>query len=274
MRGMSYARSYVFRALTRSSPRTRARLQPLVGPGPVMVTGPPPASGLLLRDLDLGHAQGWGLVRGAVEPSVQEALRRHLGRGRVLWDVGANIGFFSLLGARLGAEVVAFEPVPENVARLRGNIASNGFDEVITVRDVAVAAATTVASLLVVEDASWSHLADRGWHPRTAGEIDVRVVALDDLALPAPDVIKIDVEGSEVAVLQGARRLLTERRPAVIIELHATNREVCELLDAAAYNVENLDGIESPVDAGPVHVLATPRQDRRPGGLAVVAARS
>jgi FkbM family methyltransferase len=259
VRGVAYGRSYLLRMLTRLPPQRRARLQRLAGGGDVMITGTPPTSGLLLRDVRLDHVQAWDLVRGVLEQPVAEAFRRHVGPGSVVWDVGANVGYFSLLAARLGATVHAYEPVPENVRAIRGNVAANGFDERVEVHPVAVAASAGRAGLLVVEDPSWSHLADRGRHPRTRHELEVDVVTLDGLGLPAPDLVKIDVEGSEVAVLQGARELLARARPVLIVELHETNAEVCDLLEGAGYAVENLDGPEPPRAAGPVHILARPR---------------
>lgn len=93
------------------------------------------------------------------------------------------------------------------------------------------------------------------------------MVSVDSLrereAVPAPDVVKPDVEGSEVDVLRGMRRTLERDRPAVICELHETNRELVELLTGCGYEVSNLDGPEPVVQAGPVHALALPAG--RPG---------
>ena len=254
-----YARSLLARGLTRLPVERRRRLQPLLGDRDLLVTGFPPASGLALRGLPIDHVQAWGLVRGVVEPGVQEALRRHVGPGTTVWDVGANVGFFTLLAARLGGDVQAFEPVPATARRLRANVAANGFGERVRVHEQAVAARSGRAAFLLVEDASWSHLADRGRHPRTRARLEVPVVALDDLDLPLPDVIKVDVEGSELAVLEGARRLLADHAPLLVVELHATNAEVCDLLEPLGYEIENLDGPEPPREAGPVHVLARRR---------------
>lgn len=252
---MAYARSYLFRGLTRLPPHRRARLRRIAGGGDVMITGQPPTSGLLLRAVPLEHVQAWDLVRGVMELPVQEAFRRHVGPGSVVWDVGANVGYFSILAARLGAQVHAFEPVPENVGMIRGNVAANGMEQSVQVHPVAAGASDGPAEFLVVEDPSWSHLADRGRHPRTRESLQVEVVRLDGLGLPAPDLVKIDVEGSEVAVLEGALRTLQEDRPVVVIELHETNDEVCELLEPLGYVLENLDGPQPVRTAGPVHVL-------------------
>jgi len=88
------------------------------------------------------------------------------------------------------------------------------------------------------------------------------VVSIDGLVadgLPAPDVVKIDVEGAELEVLDGMERTLRELRPALVIELHETNVPVADRLESAGYRVENLDGPEPVRDApGDVHVLARP----------------
>jgi FkbM family methyltransferase len=223
------------------------------------------ASGIRLAPgtppLDHVHAQR--ILRGNLEIPVQEALRRTLTPGATFYDIGANIGFFALLAARLvgpHGHVVAFEPVTESAASLRGSAASNGFTW-LAVRDEAVGAAAGYASLCVVDDPAWSHLSSRGRHARTQREDRVPVVALDDLVhmgrLPPPDVIKIDVEGAELEVLAGMSSLLAHHRPLLICELHATNAEFDAAMLSHGYTTENLDGPADVLSAGPnIHALA------------------
>lgn len=271
------ARSYVYRGFTRlpeqsvrqwqTRPPGRAvigMLQRIIGDGSVMVaTGH--GAGLLLEtgSLRLTNAQAYALVRGVLEPGVQEALRRHVGEGTVVYDIGANIGFFSLLAARLAGptgRVESFEPLPAAADGLRHNIALNDA-RTVHVHDVAVAANGGRAELLSVDEGGWSHLADRGWHPRTHEVLEVDVVEIDELVadgLRAPDVVKIDVEGSELAVLDGMRETIRAHAPAIICELHATNIELVERMDELGYSTQNLDGPERVSEAGAVHVLALP----------------
>jgi len=211
------------------------------------------------------HVQVGDLVRGELETPVQEAFRRRLTAGDVVFDVGANVGFLSLVaGAIVGpsGRVVSWEPVPASADAIRRNAAVNRMDWV-EVREAAVGAEPGTQTLLEVDEQSWSHLADRGRHPRTNVERAVRVEALDPLVasgeLPPPRLVKIDVEGSEVAVLPGMRRILEEHRPDLVVELHATNDEVADILEPLGYALENLDGPAPIREAGPVHVLATPR---------------
>jgi len=272
------ARSYVYRGFTRlPEPSVRrwqtlapgraiiGALQQIIGEGSVMVaTGH--GAGLLLEtgSLKLTNVQAYGLVRGVLEPGVQEALRRHVGEGTVVYDIGANIGFFSLLAARFAGaagRVESFEPLPGAAAGLRRNIALNDA-RTVHVHEVAVAASSGRAELLSVDEGGWSHLADRGWHPRTEEVLEVDVVTVDALVadgLAAPDVVKIDVEGSERAVLEGMRETIAHHAPVVICELHATNLELVALMDDLGYSTQNLDGPEPVSEAGPVHVLALPQ---------------
>jgi FkbM family methyltransferase len=246
------------------------RLLPLaqraVGRGAVAIKEGPAAGLLLSTDhLPLTHIQAYGLVRGVLEPAVQEALRRHVRAGATVFDVGANVGFFTLFAALLtgpAGRVESFEPSPVSAEAIRANARMNGYSHV-RVHEVAVGAAGGAGHLLHVDEHSWSHLEDRGWHSRTKEVLDVPVIALDEEIaagrLPRPDVVKIDVEGSEVAVLEGLRQTLRSARPVVICELHVTNREVDALLREAGYEVENLDGPTAVVDAEPwVHVLGRP----------------
>lgn len=77
----------------------------------------------------------------------------------------------------------------------------------------------------------------------------------------APDLVKLDIEGAEVAALRGASKLLTEHRPTLICELHGTSRAVTELLQSHDYDLRSIETPEIPSQQAEwyVHVLATPR---------------
>ena len=216
-------------------------------------------------DLPLDHAHAGLIVRGTLEPPVQEALRRLLAPGDVFYDVGANVGFFTLIGARLvgpAGRVVAFEPVPWCATAVAHNIALNGFAHA-EIRAEAVGGADGPSRLLVVGEASWSHLESTGRHADVRDEIDVDVVALDSLVaagtIPPPDVLKIDTEGAELQAIEGARATIARHRPAIVCELHDTNEAFVALMDELGYVTTNLDGPAAIAGAGPVHALAQPR---------------
>ncbi len=217
-------------------------------------------------DLPLDHAHAGLIVRGTLEPPVQEALRRLLAPGDVFYDVGANVGFFTILGARLvGPEgrVIAFEPVPACARAVANNIALNEFAHA-EIREEAVGAAGGRGKLLVVGEASWSHLASTGRHADVRDEIDVAVVSIDELvesgAILPPDVLKIDTEGAELQAIAGMRATIENHRPAIVCELHDTNSEFVALMEALDYTTSNLDGPMPVAAAGPIHALAQPRE--------------
>lgn len=220
---------------------------------------------LSLAHLPLGHAHLGALAFGDLETSVQEAMRRHLVTGGVFYDLGANIGFFSLLAARLvgeGGRVLAFEPSPDNAQAIRVNAALNGLEGRIEVIAKAVGASNKTARLQVVDDQSWSKLEDYGPHPTTERVLDIEVVSLDALVgdgLPPPTVVKLDVEEAEIAALEGMREVLRVHRPAVICELHDTHRDFAELMRSIGYRVVNLESAEPIEEAGSsAHALALP----------------
>jgi len=203
-----------------------------------------PAAGLRFTGGD--HV---GYLLGVSEPAVQNALVRHLKPGSVLFDVGANAGFLTLLGCRLvgsSGQVHAFEPVAANAEVLRANLTRNEFTNA-TIHQLALANTTGELRMTVQTRRGTSAI-------RAAGETMVNAARADDLVLPAPTLVKIDVEGAERSVLDGMRGIVAEHRPVLVIEVHGDQRRpVEEFLDQAGYeySVLNADGMP--------HLLATPR---------------
>jgi FkbM family methyltransferase len=219
-----------------------------------------------MRYLPIAHAHIGSIAGGNLESAVQEAMLRHLGRGGVFYDVGANLGFFSLLAAHLSGleegRVYAFEAAPDNAHAIRVNAALNAIDNV-EVLAVAVSDRAGRGRLQVVDDQSWSKLVEYGEHPFTERVIDVELVAIDDLLrdgrLPPPDVVKIDVEGAELAVLHGMADTIARHHPAIICELHDTHAEFVEFMDSCGYRLINLEGTIPVGEAGAsAHALALP----------------
>jgi FkbM family methyltransferase len=218
-----------------------------------------------MRYLPVSHAHIGSIAQGVLEGAVQEAMIRHLGAGGVLYDVGANVGFFSLLGARLvgpGGAVYAFEPAPDNAAAVERNARLNSLPN-ISVIPKAVSSGAGRSRLFVVDDQSWSRLEEVGAHPFTERVIDIELVSIDDAVrsgeIRPPTVVKIDVEGAEIAVLEGMRQTLREHRPAVICELHGTHREFARTMSELEYRLVNLEGTISIEDEGSsAHALALP----------------
>ena len=224
---------------------------------------------LSLRHLPISHSQIGSIAFGDLESSVQEAMVRHLAPGTVMYDIGANIGFFSLLGARLAGpepgHVYAFEPAPANAEAIEVNAARNEFPN-ITVIAKAVGEAPRRVRLQLVDDAAWSKLESVGTHPLTEEVLEVDQVAIDDLVsageIRPPALVKIDVEGAELGVLEGMRSTIAAHQPTIICELHDTNREFVAAMRDLGYRVVNLDG-PGPLDepGSGSYALALPRTD-------------
>lgn len=151
-----------------------------------------------------------------------EHFTRNIRRGDIVADVGAFEGTFTVIAAACtgsAGRIVAFEPSPESRAVLERNMALNGFQQRVTIVPAAVAAATGSATLYSSPREQTSTLyasaAVAGVQP-----MPVRTVSLDDyFEGERVDLIKIDVEGAEFAVLRGAQRLLGEGA-RVLCEIH------------------------------------------------------
>jgi len=183
-----------------------------------------------------------GCWLGSYEAAKQSRMRELVGRRMVCWDVGANVGFYTLLLAELvgaGGRVFAFEPAPRNVALLRRHVEMNGYRNV-RIFPCGLGDFDGETGFDLGRDASMGHLA-------AGGPLKVPCARADTLIatgqVEAPDVIKIDVEGAEADVLRGACGAM-QRRPVVFLATHGENaRRTClELLAASGYAVRALDG--------------------------------
>jgi FkbM family methyltransferase len=265
--------TYVARALTKALPLTSlSRLEGgpmrhLVDHGAYRIPFGL-GRGVLLdaASLTLSSAQARSVLRGLHEPQVCEALRRTLPVGGTLIDIGAHIGYVTMIGAGITGQagtVIAVEPVPSNVVAIRRNATLNEFDHVQVI-EAAASHSSGQEELITTSDTIWTRLASVGEHPGERERTRVRTVAVDDLVdsgdLALPDVVKIDVEGAEMDVLDGMRRTLAARRTTVICEMHGKNEQFVAAMDELGYRVTNLDGPD-PITtaAGNDHALAQPR---------------
>ena len=203
------------------------------------------------------RTSGYFLEEGG-EAAMQQAVVSHVRPGMVFYDLGANMGFYSLLAARLvGPQglVVAFEADPEVAARLRENVAHNDLSW-IRVEQKAVWSESRPVEFARVDP---SVSPDRGLgHVATAREgsevIIVSAVSLDDYcheSLP-PVFIKCDFEGAEVSAYRGANRLLREKRPIILCEIHTSENKAQLVNEFSALGYRCLDSDMN-------HVLALPR---------------
>jgi FkbM family methyltransferase len=167
------------------------------------------------------------------EPEVTKVFALVLREGDTVVDVGANVGWFTLLAASLvgpGGKVVACEPGPDNRAKLQANIDASGFTPRVQVVWQPISDRAETVEFHLNADSSGGHaLWDPGlWHDNERSRasprsIHVSSASLDELLHDGKEIrlIKIDVEGAEQRVLQGAHALMASQRPPfVFAELH------------------------------------------------------
>lgn len=187
--------------------------------------------------------RAFDMVVGGYEVAVQATLESSVAEGDIAFDVGANLGYFSLLMAKVAGpagRIVSFEPDPVLRRALNENLDRN--PSVTRGRVVVVGAAVGAGS----GRAGFT----RGWRPSRGtlvdgdGDLEVEVTTLDAAAerYGVPAVIKVDVEGAEVEVLRGAPRLLAEVGPTLLVETHSpeAKRECGALLQHAGYTTNLL----------------------------------
>lgn len=150
-------------------------------------------------------------ARPDFERGTRRLLAELLEPGMTVVDVGANVGFLSVLMARAvgpAGRLFAIEPAPGNVRFLRHNLAANGFAEA-TVLPVACGAARHTRTLYLRKH-STLHSLHAGPDEAPEGEVEVEERPLDELIPGAVDLVKVDTEGAELEVLEGMIRLLAD----------------------------------------------------------------
>lgn len=167
----------------------------------------------------------WIYYLGVYERVDTHLMLRMLQPGWVVLDVGANIGWYTLMAAKALAgtgAVHAFEPAPEEFARLSRNLALNAFRNV-TPHEQALSDSAGQGLLTELRDGGMTRLAtstDSSSRPVSVTTLDAFAQAT---ALERLDFIKVDIEGAESRFLQGGRATLARFRPMLIMELHEEN---------------------------------------------------
>lgn len=226
------------------------------------------------RNCDARATPGWARLLGWSSP--EERLLENLDLdGKVVYDVGAHAGAYSLFfSRRVGprGRVIAFEPQAASFAKLARNLQDNHIGNVMPLRLALGDEAGTRAIYMLPGMATTASLATEARTPlrRAAGE--TRIERLDaliaELSLPLPEFLKIDVEGMEVEVLQGALAMLARQRPALLIEAHGASRrhkaervrQIAHLLLPLGYDLthaetgQRIGRDDDPIAAG--HIFA------------------
>lgn len=210
---------------------------------------------------------------GINERPIQKIVADFLQPGTVFYDIGAHVGFFSVIAAKLvgsQGKVYAFEPDPQNAACLQFNVEVNQFSNV-KVFEKAVSKTTGTGELLLAEYPGGHTLASAGTPPDLKGAMTVELVCIDELVnqqvLEPPSVIKIDVEGAELEVLEGMTQTLQQYHPTILYEIDDATAELLnnkrhpiqKFLEKFNYKIDVLPESYPGIGWQVEHAIATPK---------------
>lgn len=174
------------------------------------------------------------------EGDVNELILKCLSEGDVFVDVGANIGYYSVLAGKIVGEegqVIALEPIPDTVKVLKLNVNLNNLKNIKVIGK----AAWSNSSLLNVylPEGYYGWASPVKWHGSKS--FTLKAVSLDDVSkkIPAIKLLKIDVEGSEYQVLVGAKETLKKTKH-VVMEISENSDEIQRMLEEATFNIRRL----------------------------------
>jgi FkbM family methyltransferase len=188
-----------------------------------------------------------GCWLGTYEHEKQTLMSRLVRPGMVVWDVGANAGFYMLAFSRLvggDGKVYAFEPLAENTNNLLTHIRLNNIKNTRIVQ-AALAAETGLTGFSVAASNSMGHIS------QDESSYLVPTLTVDDFLArfpeARPDLIKIDIEGAEGLLLSGASELLRHSAPEIVLALHgdAQSHQCADLLHSHGYSLYYLNGLSA-----------------------------
>jgi FkbM family methyltransferase len=218
-------------------------------------------------ELDLAESPECGYLLRNPTVKLTRLLAGFEGRGRTMLDIGANVGFHALTAGLFFRRVVAFEPTPATAARLERNVMRSALRH-IDIQRCALSNRSGETAFTIDRGHCGANRIHGG---EAAGKETIRVPlrTLDELALAAPggagtglgriDFMKIDVEGHECEVLEGARQTVAHDRPHIFVEFNAPAQfDRFRALLPAEYRAmrPNIDGTSSPITNGREAVAA------------------
>jgi FkbM family methyltransferase len=230
---------------------------------------------MYLDDLDSSRLTRFGIY----QPEETKLIKKLVKKKHIVLDIGANIGYFTLIMAKQAKQVHAFEPETRNFEILKKNVELNHLSNV-KLHKVAVAETRAKTTL---------HLCDigRGMHriyPSQwckEGITEVETVSIDDIIEDA-DFIKMDIEGAELGALKGMIKLLKKRNTTMIMEFHppsieeygAKPRDIYNFMTSLGYDIKvsvrdslSFEELEKLAIENPgTNILCTPNSQKKKGG--------
>ena len=201
---------------------------------------------------------------GYYDKALHRFIDRNVSAGMTCFDIGGNIGAVSThLARKVGktGQVHAFEPVPALRARLQKNLARNGCETRVTVHPLALSNTTGEAHLAIAsvnaDNQGLASLVASG-NDRLTSTVTVQTATLDDFVaarrINRIDFIKMDIQGAEILLLEGAQQTLSALRPDLILEVSPqdmagigkTSRNLLEMIEAVGYRIHELRSDGTP----------------------------
>ena len=204
-----------------------------------------------------------GYLAGTTEPLEQEMLLRYALPGGVVYDLGANAGYYAVIAARaVGADgqVFAFEPTPKLAERIRTNASRNNLTN-LEVVEAAVSDADGEINFGIVGELSVSNSIRAA---EDSGGLCVKAVRLDTFSVDKklPTLMLIDIEGAEIAALEGVLDTIRKSRPVIMVEVHWLGAAFPEFVETAlkplGYSAATFDGDPLPTGNDRYHALLLP----------------
>jgi FkbM family methyltransferase len=172
------------------------------------------------------HASDFGCLTGRYEPETQDAFIKNIKPNNTVYDLGANVGYFSLLASALigkNGKVYSFEPIKQNFKLLANHIAINKADN-IKVFEFAIADKNKKIVFTNSENPFANTYINSSPMFDISPTIEIEGRSLDSLCfddkLLPPDFIKMDIEGAEFDALKGAEKLIKQYHPIIYISTH------------------------------------------------------
>lgn len=186
-----------------------------------------------------------GCWLGTYEFDKQMLFQEYVKPGMVVYDIGANVGFYTLLSSVLtgnSGKVFAFEPVSRNLSYISKHLELNKINNTVVI-DKAVSDEIKKLKFTFSSNPSMGHFSENG-------EIEVETISLDEFVKqgnPPPDLMKMDIEGAEFAALNGAREILKEKNPIIFLATHSdeTKKKCLELLKEFGYRIQIIGNVSN-----------------------------
>lgn len=210
--------------------------------------------------LGLKRKGGLGFIPQFSEPDEEEKFIKELElTGKTIYDIGGWEGVFSMFFSRKtgsSGKVFAFEPNPKNYNRILENAALNNFKN-ITVFNLGLGKKKYRSKLIFDNEFTGMGNLENSFNSNSTVKkslsIDVEVDSLDNIIsgkkIPAPDFVKIDVEGLELDVLEGMKKIIKKKKPSLFIEIHGIDvvakseniKQVFRFLDSFGYKILHIE---------------------------------